>query len=101
MIIASHNPIALFFLSGRPDKLYDATVENLMLHGYTTFDRVILRSVDEGNGLSAAKYKAAKRASLVKEGFAIVGCVGDQESDFEGSYTGYKVNIPNYTHILK
>lgn len=51
--------------------------------------------------VQAAEYKSARRTSfVVEENYNIVGCVGDQWSDLQGPYTGFKVKIPNYLYFL-
>lgn len=96
----ANNNYHIFFLTSRSEELYDATIQNLALHGYTKFDRLICKSHNEKH-LKAIQYKSSQRAQLVSQGYDIVACVGDQPTDLEGPYIGYVVKIPNYTHILK
>ena len=90
----------IIFLTGRHQEFYDSTVKNLKLHGYFTFDRLICKSKQE-KSLSPDQYKSSQRAGLVKDGFEIIACIGDQPLDFVGSHVGYAIKIPNYTHLLK
>ena len=81
-------------LCGTPSQ---ATLKNFDVHGITGFERLITRTPEEKNKKVGA-YKSAWRKKLVQEGHIIVGCVGDQLSDFEGGNTGYRVKIPNYLY---
>lgn len=90
----------IVFLSGRPERYKEETIKNLALHGYTVFDRIILRSEAE-KGIPIARFKAQWRAALVESGYSIVASVGDQPTDFVGGNTGYVVHIPNYLYISR
>jgi len=90
----------VIFLTGRKLDEYDATLKNLREQGFSTFDKLIVRSPAEEQ-LSAQEYKTAHRSQLTKEGYHIVGSVGDQWSDLEGGNVGYKVKLPNYRYLLR
>lgn len=54
---------------------------------------------DDQHGKSAVQYKSDKRTDLVKQGYRIVGNVGDQWSDLIGTNVGsrtFKVPDPMY-----
>lgn len=87
----------IIFLTGRNDSEHAATLKNFELQGITGFEKLITRSPEEKNKKVGA-YKSAWRKMLVRAGYVIVGCVGDQWSDFEGGNTGYQVKIPNYMY---
>lgn len=89
----------IIFLSGRKHDEYDATIQNLQKEGFRVFDRLIVRSIDE-ESLTAQEFKTNRRKALIREGFAIVGTIGDQCSDLLGGYAEYGVKIPNYRYIL-
>jgi len=89
----------IIFLTGRKHDEYDATIKNLNAQGFTHFDKLIVREQYEQN-LTAKAYKSARRKQLTKEGYRIVGDVGDQWSDLEGGYSGYKIKIPNYRYTI-
>ncbi|MFZ0452158.1 MAG: HAD family acid phosphatase [Ignavibacteriaceae bacterium] len=90
----------IVFLTGRKDYMYKSTYQNLINQGYTKFDTLIVRNPDEYK-TTALGYKSLKRTELVKNGYNIVGDVGDQQSDLEGPYHGIQVKIPNYQYIIK
>lgn len=90
----------IIFMTGRPQDEADATALNLKRQGYTTYETLITRTPEERN-LTATQYKTARRVQLVEqEGYNIVGCVGDQWSDLNGPYTGFKVKLPNLIYFL-
>ncbi len=90
----------IIFLTGRNFPEYEATYKNLKFAGYTVFDTLITQIGDEkkmGNG----EFKTAKRIELTKNGYDIIGTVGDQWSDLEGDDHGIQVKIPNYLYLAK
>lgn len=90
----------IIFLTGRQYDEHKATVKNLKREGYTVFNRLIVRQKHELD-LTAKAYKSANRAKLVEEGFRIVGCIGDQQSDLEGGNSGYTIKVPNYCYMIE
>jgi len=90
----------IILLTGRKENAKEGTIKNLESQGITGFDEVIARSPEE-EPLTALAYKAAHRATLTKEGYDIVGSVGDQWSDLCGGFAGYQVKLPNYRYILE
>lgn len=91
--------IHVIFLTGRDEAVREATKRNLITQGYTEFDTLIVRAENERK-IPAAEFKAAKREKLVKLGYNIIGCIGDQWSDLVGGNTGYKIKLPNYLYLL-
>lgn len=92
--------VKLIFLTGRQSEEYDATFRNLIEAGYTDFDTLIVRS-EKARKIGAALFKATIRKELTEKGYDIILCVGDQETDLEGDYTGIKIKIPNYLYQIK
>lgn len=89
----------IIFLSGRKYDEYDASIKNLKEQGFTTFDKLIVRSKEEEK-ISAKHYKTKQREQLTQEGYRIVGTVGDQFSDIKGPYSGYRIKLPNYRYNI-
>jgi acid phosphatase len=90
----------VIFLTGRKDIENAATVLNLQKQGYQGFEFVQTRIPSEYN-LTATVYKSNRRTQFVEQmGYEILGCVGDQWSDLNGPYTGFKVKLPNYIYFL-
>jgi acid phosphatase len=91
--------IHVIFLTGRYSEMLDITKKNLVEQGYTKYDTLIIRNDAEKN-LTAAEYKTQKRAELVKKGYDVIACIGDQWSDLTGANTGYKLKLPNYLYLI-
>lgn len=91
--------IKIIFITGRKDFQYLATYSNLQSAGYLMFDTLIVRMKEE-NISGAVKFKNRKREELTAKGYKIIGTVGDQWSDLEGSYHGIQVKIPNYLYYI-
>ncbi len=92
--------IKVIFLTGRGNEFYESTYKNLMNNGFTQFDTLICRSNEEKK-LPASEYKNRKRNELTKNGYSIVACFGDQESDLRGENTGLKFKLPNYLYEIE
>jgi acid phosphatase len=90
----------IIFMTGRKDYHNEDTHKNLVAQGYTKFDTLITRSVNEYK-LNAVEYKSAKRTELTRKGYTIIGTVGDQYSDLQGEFHGYQVKIPNYQYLIE
>ncbi|MEW6507737.1 MAG: HAD family acid phosphatase [Bacteroidota bacterium] len=91
--------IRIVFLTGRNDDSYEATLKNLAEQGYTNFDSVIVRNMNERN-LSASEFKLDKRKELTQRGFNIIANIGDQASDFYGGYSGFVIKLPNFLYLI-
>jgi acid phosphatase len=90
----------IIFLTGRNFPEYKATYDNLKLAGYTVFDTLITQ-MDNEKEMTAKDFKSKKRMELTKNGYEIIGTVGDQWSDLEGEYHGIQVKIPNYLYLIE
>ncbi|PKL82606.1 MAG: hypothetical protein CVV24_09230 [Ignavibacteriae bacterium HGW-Ignavibacteriae-3] len=91
--------IRVVFLTGRDEDALESTRRNLIEQGYAKFDTLIVRSENEKK-LSAEKFKPVKRKDLIDKGYEIIASLGDQESDFAGENTGYKIKLPNYLYLI-
>jgi acid phosphatase len=92
--------IKIIFLTGRNSSEYEVTYKNLLQAGYIGFDTLLTQREDEQN-LKAREFKSKKRTELARQGYEIIGTVGDQWSDLEGPYAGIKVKIPNYLYLTQ
>jgi acid phosphatase len=91
--------VAVFFITGRPENLRDATERNLREEGYAT-DRLIL--FPEGpRPASAADFKAPERRKLTEEGYTILFTIGDQQSDLSGGYAERTFKLPNPVYFIR
>jgi acid phosphatase len=92
--------IRIIFITGRKDYQYNSTYNNLHSAGYTEFDTLIVRMKNEYNS-GAVNYKSRKREELTIKGYKIIGTVGDQWSDLNGSFHGVQIKIPNYIYYIE
>ncbi|MEO8077480.1 MAG: HAD family acid phosphatase [Acidobacteriota bacterium] len=90
--------VAVFFISGRPPTLRDATERNLREQGYQWTAVVLL---PEGKQFaSAVDFKAPERQKISGQGYTIVLSLGDQESDLKGGYAERTFKLPNPVYFL-
>jgi acid phosphatase len=91
--------IRVIFLTGRTSEVKESTNRNLIEQGYVKFDTLIVRTGNE-NKITSAEFKAKKREELVKNGYDIIACIGDQWSDLVGGNAGYKIKLPSYLYLI-
>lgn len=90
--------VAVFFISGRPPSLREATERNLRAEGYE-WDGVVL--LPEGAAFkSAADFKAPERRRLAEQGYTVLISIGDQESDLAGGFAERTFKLPNPVYFL-
>jgi len=89
----------IVFLTGRHQDVVNATVLNLERAGFPQYAQLIVRSPDQYN-MTAQLFKQGQRAILTKQGYNIVGTIGDQWSDINGDYTGYRMKVINYGYYI-
>ncbi|KAK9099203.1 hypothetical protein Syun_026248 [Stephania yunnanensis] len=90
--------IKVVFLTGRPESQREVSVANLRRAGYNKWEKLILRG-EKDVGKLAVVYKSEKRRELEKQGYKIIGNIGDQWSDILGNSTGsrtFKLPDPMY-----
>ena len=90
--------VAVFFITGRPSDLREATQRNLRGEGYE-FAGVVL-SPEGARFTSAADFKAPERRKIVEQGYTIILNMGDQESDLRGGYAEKTFKLPNPVYFL-
>src|SRR4029450_12608754 len=83
---------AVFFLTGRPERVREATERNLRAAGYE-WTGVLLKP-DDLNPRSAVEFKAPERKKLMDQGYTIIVNVGDQMSDLEGGFAERTYKLP-------
>ena len=90
--------VAVFFISGRPSNLQEATERNLREQGYE-WSGVIL--IPQGvQFTSAVDFKAPERRKIAERGYTIILSLGDQESDLKGGYAERTFKLPNPVYYL-
>lgn len=92
--------VKIIFLTGRFHDEYGYSFQNLVNEGFTTFDTLIVRRAEEQK-LPAVEFKSNVRTALTRQGYEIIGNVGDQWTDLDGPYSGIKIKIPNYLYQTK
>jgi predicted secreted acid phosphatase len=91
--------VAVFFISGRPERLREATERNLREQGYE-WTKVILEPNDT-RFPSAADFKAPERRKITEAGYSILLNLGDQESDLTGGFAERTFKLPNPIYFVK
>ena len=91
--LARERGVAVFFLTGRPERLRAATERNLHAAGYQWTG--LLLKPDDLTTRSAVEQKAAERKKLVDQGYVIVVNMGDQMSDLDGGFAERTYKLPN------
>jgi len=91
---AIENGVAVFFITGRPEKIREATAKNLKDVGYTKWNKLFLKP-DDYDKKSVIPYKCGARKSIEDGGYYIVVNIGDQFSDLAGGYAEKTFKLPN------
>jgi predicted secreted acid phosphatase len=91
--------VAVFFITGRPSWLREATERNLREQGYE-WNSVLLEP-EGAHFSSAVDFKEAERRKLSEQGYAILINLGDQESDLKGGYAERTFKLPNPVYFVK
>ena len=91
--LARERGVAVFFLTGRPERLRGPTEHNLQAAGYE-WTGVLLKP-DALSTRSAVDFKAPERKKLMDLGYTIIVNVGDQMSDLEGGFAERTYKLPN------
>jgi predicted secreted acid phosphatase len=90
--------VAVFFITGRPPNLREATERNLRAEGYE-WDGLVL--LPEGAAFeSAVDFKAPERRKLAEKGYTVLLTIGDQQSDLAGGYAERTFKLPNPVYFL-
>jgi predicted secreted acid phosphatase len=91
--LARERGVAVFFLTGRPERLREPTERNLRAAGYE-WTGVLLKP-DALTTQSAVEFKAPERRKLVEQGYTVIVNVGDQMRDLEGGFAERTYKLPN------
>jgi predicted secreted acid phosphatase len=86
--------VNVFFITGRPEGLRDATVAQLKKDGFGKYKELDLRPNDDSNS-SLIPYKSGARKAIEKKGYKIVVNIGDQKSDLAGGFSVKTFKVPN------
>jgi predicted secreted acid phosphatase len=92
--LAQKKKVALIIITGRPEGIAPATVDQLKRDGLKGRYTLVMRPNSEF-GQPAQPYKAAARKEIQKNGFKILVNIGDQRSDLDGGASGKAFKVPN------
>ena len=90
--------VAVFFISGRPPNLREATERNLREQGYDPTGVILLP--EGAHFKSAVDFKAPERRKIAEQGYTIILSLGDQESDLRGGFAERTFKLPNPVYYL-
>ena len=90
--------VAVFFISGRPPELREATERNLREQGYSWDGGVLLPA--GATFASSADFKTPEREKIAARGYTILLSMGDQRSDLDGGYAERVFKLPNPVYFL-
>ena len=91
--------VAVFFITGRPAELREATERNLRQEGYRPAG-VVLLPPGAQPFKSAVDFKAPERRRIAGQGYTILLSMGDQESDLAGGFAERTFKLPNPVYFL-
>ncbi|KAH9323350.1 hypothetical protein KI387_017989 [Taxus chinensis] len=93
--------VKIIIITSRGEQLRDATAKNLVKVGYTGWTDLILRA-ESDIGKTAKDYKSERRVALEKNGYRILGNIGDQWSDILGVKAGHRTfKLPNSLYYIE
>ncbi|HJZ22936.1 MAG TPA: HAD family acid phosphatase [Candidatus Babeliales bacterium] len=90
----------IFLISNRENGALMATEENLRDQGFTHYEKAYLRDYAATKSISSGRFKQIIRNRIIEQGYDIIATIGDQESDCEGSNTGFCITLPNYMYSI-
>lgn len=96
---AKDNNVAIFFLTGRPEKQRTMTEKNLKKAGFDHWEKIIMRG-GKYIKLPAKDYKTEMRKQITEQGYIILLNIGDQESDLVGGYADKTFKVPNPYYLI-
>jgi HAD superfamily, subfamily IIIB (Acid phosphatase) len=91
--------VAVFFITGRRERLRGVTARNLREAGFTGRRRLFMRPNRERPGTHDG-FKARTRARIERRGFRIVVNLGDQRSDLDGGHARRTFKLPNPMYVI-
>lgn len=86
--------IAVFFITGRPNEIKEATEKNLKSQGFSQWTAVYYKPHTYKRS-SIAPFKSRVRAIIERKGYKIVASIGDQQSDLVGGHAMKTFKLPN------
>ena len=96
---AREHRVAVFFITGRRERLRRPTVANLRAAGFTGRQRLVMRPNRERPGTHDG-YKARARRKIERRGHEIVINLGDQRSDLDGGHALRTFKLPTPMYVI-
>jgi len=90
--------VAVFFVTGRPEKERPSTIQNLTDVGYSGWTGLIMRP--DGNQEPARLLKSRNRQEITDKAYRIVLNIGDQASDLAGCCAERAFKLPNPFYLV-
>jgi len=91
--------MAVFFITGRPGSLREATERNLRAAGYDQWSELMMKTGGYRTE-SVIQFKSSSRGKIVQRGYTIVLNMGDQESDLTGGFAERTFKVPNPFYFI-
>ena len=92
--------VAVFFITGRPEKYKESTIASLSFAGYHDWTNLYLKP-DNYHEKSIVQFKSQMRTSLEKQGYTVIASIGDQWSDLQGGAAEHVYKLPNPYYFIK
>ena len=96
---AKNNNVAIFFVTGRRERLRKMTEKNLLTDGYNEWSGLFMKP-NNYNQPSVAPYKTAMRKKITEMGYDILFNMGDQDSDLKGGYADMAFKLPDPFYLV-
>jgi predicted secreted acid phosphatase len=96
---AAAHGVAVFFITGRRERLRAATLANLRSVGYPTPAGLVLRPPSD-HAKSVIPFKSGARRAIAARGYTILAAFGDQYSDLRGGYAEKTYKLPNPMYFI-
>jgi predicted secreted acid phosphatase len=99
---AKSKGIAVFFVTGRPEKQRELTINNLREVGYDGWTDLIMQpNPAPGEARTPARvFKPRNRQAIEKRGYRIILSIGDQASDLAGCCAESVFKLPNPFYLV-
>lgn len=99
---AKSKGIAVFFITGRPEKQRELTINNLREVGYDGWTDLIMQpNPAPGEARTPARvFKPRNRQTIEKRGYRIILNIGDQASDLAGCCAERVFKLPNPFYLV-
>ncbi|OGV26644.1 MAG: hypothetical protein A3F18_06625 [Legionellales bacterium RIFCSPHIGHO2_12_FULL_37_14] len=91
--------VAVFFVTGRHQKICAVTKKNLKRVGYMHWKEVYCRPEDKYK--SVIPFKSKMRNLITHKGYKIIANIGDQYSDHKGGFAEKTFKLPNPFYTLQ